>query len=174
MWIALTAVLCASSDSVLYYYCTIRARAGKFIARVSRAFWLVEIPLHVESNTALPDELVITSPFVQQNYLLTDWLISLTSLSFQPRFWRFLRLLAAGNLLKMGGLAPRGSPTHFRRLPAACSLKKRQNLGRKHQKVSSMQPIGKEITIVDETKIHKSVFRVTYVLSMSIILYVII
>ena len=66
---------------------------------------------------------------------------------FQPRFWLFLRLLAAGNLLKMGGLAPRGSPTHFRRLPAACSLRKRQNLGRKHQKVSSMQPIGKEITI---------------------------
>ena len=67
---------------------------------------------------------------------------------FQPRFWLFLRLLAAGNLLKMGGLAPRGSPTHFRRLPAACSLRKRQNLGRKHQKVSSMQPIGKEITNV--------------------------
>ena len=84
--------------------------------------------------TALPDDLITTSPFVQQNYLLTDWLISLTSLRFQPRFWLFLRLLAAGNLLKMGGLAPRGSPTHFRRLPAACSLRKRQNLAENFQR----------------------------------------
>ena len=90
---------------------------------------------------------LLKSPFVQQNYLLTDWLISVTSLRFQPRFWRFLRLLAAGNLLKMGGLAPRGSPTHFWRVPAARSLRKRQNLGRKHLKFYSTHPSGKEILI---------------------------
>ena len=45
----------------------------------------------------------------------------------------------------MGGLASRGLSTHFLRLLATCSLRKRQNLGRKQLKATSIQPFVKEI-----------------------------